>query len=366
MENYHIQNINELDSPALVVFPEIVKENIKKAVVMVGAPTRLWPHIKTHKTLEVIKLCQTVGIENFKCATIAEAELLGMAGVKTALLAYQPVGPKQGRFLALIKKYPNTHFSCLIDDYENAKTLSDLAKNNSTTISIYIDLNIGQNRTGILREQASNLIEKLQKTQYLKIEGIHAYDGHIHDAEEQIRIEKAEKAYQIAKNVKISAESLLGYEINLIISGSPTFPFHAKRNDVVCSPGTFVFWDSGYSNFTDQNFKPAVLVVTRIISKPAEDLICTDLGHKSISAERNITERIILFDKNLTPISQSEEHLVLKTPDNNNYKIGQVLFGFPYHICPTVALYNQIHVVENEKITGETWQILGRKREISI
>ena len=366
MENYNIHNINELDSPALIVFPEIVKENIEKAVKLIGDPNRLWPHIKTHKTAEVVKFCQEFGIQNFKCATIAEAELLGICNAKNALLAYQPVGPKQLRFLELTKKFPNTHFACLIDSFDIAEQLSKLARTKNTQFSIYIDINIGQNRTGILPDLAEVLIQNIQNLPFLVVEGIHAYDGHIHDVDQQTRIEKAENAYNQAKTILYFTEKLFNKKLKLIISGSPTFPFHALREDVICSPGTFVFWDKGYCHFTDQTFKPAVLALTRVISKPKSGYICTDLGHKSISAERNINERIIFFDKNLVPISQSEEHLVLTTTSNENYKIGQALLGIPYHICPTIALYNRIHVVENEQLTGQTWDIIARNREISI
>lgn len=46
------------------------------------------------------------GIRKFKCATIAEAEMLGHINAPDVLLAYQPVGPKISRLLDLIKAYP--------------------------------------------------------------------------------------------------------------------------------------------------------------------------------------------------------------------------------------------------------------------
>ena len=47
------------------------------------------------------------GIKKFKCATIAEAEMLALAEAPDVLLAYQPVGPKADRLVHLIDKYPN-------------------------------------------------------------------------------------------------------------------------------------------------------------------------------------------------------------------------------------------------------------------
>jgi D-serine deaminase-like pyridoxal phosphate-dependent protein len=46
------------------------------------------------------------GITKFKCATIAEAEMLGMIKAPDVVLAYQPLGPKLFRFIELVKKFP--------------------------------------------------------------------------------------------------------------------------------------------------------------------------------------------------------------------------------------------------------------------
>ena len=101
---YTIDNIAELDTPALVLYPDRVRENIRHAIAMVGDPAWLRPHVKTHKSPEVTRLMLAAGIRQFKCATIAEAEMLAMEGAPDVLLAYQPIGPKALRFVTLIKK----------------------------------------------------------------------------------------------------------------------------------------------------------------------------------------------------------------------------------------------------------------------
>src|SRR5882762_7699430 len=105
-EWYTIQDPDQLDSPTLVVYPERVKANIRLALQMAGDPARLRPHIKTHKSPDATRLLLEAGIHKFKCATIAEAEMLAIAGAEDVLLAYQPVGPKLQRFVSLVRKYP--------------------------------------------------------------------------------------------------------------------------------------------------------------------------------------------------------------------------------------------------------------------
>ena len=113
---YCIEDIDKIDSPALVVYRERVLENISTLISMVDDVKRLRPHVKTHKTKEVAELIMSAGIDKYKCATIAEAEMLGMAAATDVLLAYQPTGPKLKRFIELIKKFPSTKYSCLIDN----------------------------------------------------------------------------------------------------------------------------------------------------------------------------------------------------------------------------------------------------------
>ena len=122
---YQINDVSELDSPVLIVFPERVKANIQTAISMVGNVGQLRPHVKTNKSAEATQLMLDAGITKFKCATIAEAEMLGMIKAPDVVLAYQPLGPKLYRFIELIKKFPSTKYSCLTDNISAAKEQAD-------------------------------------------------------------------------------------------------------------------------------------------------------------------------------------------------------------------------------------------------
>ena len=111
---------------------------------------------------------------------------------------------------------------------------------------------------------------------------------------------------------------------------------------------------------------PAIVLVTRIISLPSQSKICTDLGHKSVAAENEITRRVFFLNaEGLKPVGQSEEHLVLETNEHHSYKVGDIFYGLPYHVCPTVALYERVYTIESGKVTGE-WKTVSRDRKITI
>ncbi len=197
--------------------------------------------------------------------------------------------------------------------------------------------------------------------------GLHAYDGHIHASDIAERTRLCEAAYEPVdkmKNLLIEAS----FRVPVIVAGgSPGFPVYAKIKDIECSPGTFVFWDKSYLDlFPDQHFHPAALVLARVISLPGETTLCLDLGHKSIAAENNLYHRVSFLNApELVLISQSEEHLVADAGIGHSWKVGDILFGLPMHICPTCALYDTASIVENGVITG-TWNISARDRKINF
>jgi len=365
---YTIKDIEKLDTPALVIYPGRVKENIIILKSLIDNVARLRPHVKTHKSKDATILMLNAGITKFKCATIAEAEMLGMCKTPDVLLAYQPIGPKLERFINLIETYPETKFSCLVDHNIAAQNISEAALAHQLKINVYIDLNIGMNRTGIAPGPAAlQLYIDCDALPGIKPVGLHAYDGHLHDADLAIRKKKCNEAFESVRKLQQDIKQK-GYPGPVIIAGgSPTFPIHAKREVVECSPGTFVYWDRGYNLIcAEQPFLTAALVVSRVISLPDETKLCLDVGHKSVSAENEIGKRIYFLNApEMVMIGQSEEHLVVDAGKGHHYKVGDVFYGLPYHICPTIALYERAITIENNKISGE-WRNIARDRKINI
>ena len=365
---YHLLNESAVDSPALLVFPDRVKMNINRMIEMIGDVSRLRPHIKTHKTEEGVKLMMDQGIKKFKCATIAEAELLGLCHAPDVLLAYQPVGPKIKRFATLIKKYPQTRFSCLTDNRKAAEEMSEVFIAENLKVNVYIDLNVGMNRTGIAPgPEAYKLYQFCAIHKGLQPVGLHAYDGHFRNPDFAERKAACEKGFESVVDLQ-KALIDLGFEKPLIIAGgSPTFPVHVMHEIAECSPGTCIFWDKGYADLCkEQPFEPATVLLTRVISLPTSTRVTLDLGHKSVAAENEITKRVYFPGaKELIPVGQSEEHLVMEAPEGHHYQPGDVLYGIPYHICPTVALYEKLTVIENGMPAGE-WKVLARSRQLTV
>jgi D-serine deaminase-like pyridoxal phosphate-dependent protein len=364
---YKIANVKEVDSPALLIYPDRVEENIRRLIGIAGDVEKLRPHIKTHKLPEVVRMHLARGIHKFKCATIAEAEMAAACGARDVLLAYQPVGPKVERFLGLEKSFPQTRFAVIADDADALQALSRAARQAHTTVEIFLDIDCGMRRCGVPpTPEAIDLFRLITKSPALKAAGLHAYDGHIHGADLLERTKDCDAAFASVQALKQEIEQA-GMSVHSIVAGgTPTFPIHALRGTVECSPGTYVFWDFGYSTgLPEMDFLPAALVLTRVISKPGPRRLCLDLGHKAIASE-NPHPRVHFPElPDVKAVVHSEEHLVVETSQDKDFAVGDCLYGIPWHICPTVALHSEAVVVRKGR-AKERWRIVARERCLTI
>ncbi len=371
-------NPETIASPALLVFPDKVERNIEHMIEIVGGkPERLRPHIKTHKLGEIVKMQVAKGITKTKCATIAEAEMCARAGSPDVMMAYPPIGPNVARILELVKTFRDVKFSAVCDGLEAAGAIATQFSGAGETLELYIDLNPGMNRTGILPGAgALELVKFLASTKGISFGGVHAYDGHIHDADLDVRKARFKESFDpvFAFIDELSAEGIDTKA--LVTGGSPTMGLHAEKAAekpyaYECSAGTPTLWDTGYEDaFPELGFVWAAALLTRIISKPGEpdeNLICVDLGHKSVAAENPLDKRVRFPSiPDAEFVGQSEEHLVIKTDSASQLSVGDVLYGIPRHICPTVALYQEAVIVKDGIATGERWNIEARARRITI
>ena len=368
MDNWFaLNNLNGIPTPSLVVYPGRITENILRMISIGGGAEKIMPHVKTHKMAEIIRLHISAGINQFKCSTIAEAEMVALCGAKEIVLAMQPTGFQIERFFSLVEKYPGSSFSTLIDCGSILYQIADKAQKFNRIIHLWLDINNGMNRTGIEPgTEALELYKRACALPSVKMKGLHVYDGHIHDADPALRAKHSHDDFEKVGWL-IDAISGSGLEAPVIIAGgSPTFPVHAGHKNTITSPGTTVLWDEGYATrYKDLNFLQAAVIITRVVSRPAAGLLCLDLGHKAIAAEMQHPRMKIMNLVVSEFLNHSEEHLVIKTPEADKYPPGDVLYAVPWHICPTVPRYPAAYVAENGLITGE-WKIDARDRKISV
>lgn len=358
---YKIQNEQEVFTPSVLIYPDRIQENIRRMIKIAGDVSRLRPHVKTHKMAEVVQLQVQQNITKFKCATLTEMEMIAANGGTDILLAYPVLGPDIKRYFSIVKNYPQVKFSVLVDHVKSIADLAAEAQTQQQKVDVFIDIDNGMHRTGIEPEPAFQLARIISKNRWLNIAGLHIYDGHIHVADFESREVQCENDFRAVdelvrqlkdSGIKISEQAC---------GGTFTFPVHAKNKNRTLCPGTPILWDAGYEkNIPDLEFQTAAVLAGRVISKP-HSKVCFDLGCKAMASEMP-HPRLKFLDLQINSVeNQSEEHLVISTPNAETFNPGDFVYAIPVHICPTIALQEQVYVVENNEVAG-TWKVVARKR----
>ncbi len=367
---YQIADTSQIITPALVVFRELLEDNLRRMIEIAKRPERLRPHCKTHKTREIARMELERGVIKHKCATFAEAEMLADVGIRDIFLAYNLVGPNIRRAVEFLTRYPGVTFCVTADHPRSIALLGDAMQAAGQTIDVLLDIDVGQHRTGVpVGPKAKELYRQIASTPGLRAGGFHVYDGHQH---QESRDERREAVLTEFRKVQAFRDELVRDGLlvpRLVSGGTASFPIYAEIDDptIELSPGTCVLNDIGYSeHFPDLIFPPAAVMLTRVVSRPAPDRITLDLGYKAVASDPPAGKRVFFPElPDAVHVLQNEEHLVLQTARAEEFQPGDELIAIPRHVCPTCALHRQLFVIAGGKLV-DRWDVVSRDRWITI
>lgn len=363
---YELKETEGIISPCLIYYVDIIRDNIKKAIEIAGTSERLWPHVKSHKSIDMVKTQMEYGITKFKTATVAEAEMAAEAGATEVILAYPLVGPNMVRLVNLAKAYPDTVFYAIEDDKDQFEALSHVCVAEQMVLPVLVDVNMGMNRTGVDIDRLEELYRYADGLPGIRMRGLHCYDGNHNNQDIAVRCAEVDETNRRVMAVidKLASE---GVACDIVVAGgTPSFPCHAKGTAWYLSPGTAFITDAGYyKNLPELPFVPGAAVMARVISHPAKGVFTTDLGYKGIASDPSAQRGYIVGLEEAEPIIHSEEHWVFRLEDESRIPpIGTCLYVIPTHICPTSALYPEVLVARDGQTIG-TWKVTARNRKIT-
>ena len=368
LETYAVKDAGRIVTPALLIYPKIVDQNIRITLGMVGNDPQRWrPHIKTAKVGAVIRQMIGRDIRNFKCSTTLELLTACQAGAADVLVAFAMTGANARRVLEVAGQFPKTRVSVLVEASEK------LAAWHDTGIGIFVDVNPGMNRTGVCNERADEIV-KLAREAGPAFRGLHWYDGHISSGEPAERKATAYQGYDRLMEIVNAVEAAVGEVGEVITSGTPVAPYgylYAGFTNASfvhrISPGTLVYNDTtSLKQLAGFGYQPAAIVLTTVISHPLPERITCDAGHKSVSADAGVPTCAVIAHPELTPLKPSEEHLPLAVKVGaTGPHLGEALYLIPRHVCPTVNNFDCALLVRNGEVESVE-SVAARGREAPL
>jgi len=363
------QSVMEVPTPALLIDLDVFESNMAAMRDACAARSRNYrPHGKAHKSPVIAKKQLEYGAQGQCAAKLGEAEVLVNGGIRDVLITAPVVGPRKiQRLLALQAITPDV--KVVVDSLENIKDLSAASAAKNRKLKVLIDVNVGQNRTGIdTPQEAADLARQIDREKGLELAGIQGYGGnnqHIVAFENRRAIEllSLDRAVQARRAVEKA-----GFPVGILsVGGTGTYNIDTEIPEVTeIQPGSFIFMDAHYSSIGGPNnadfsdFGNSLSVLTTIISHPSKGRAITDGGNKALSTDESMP-----VPKGLTGVAYwpgGDEYGIigLKKP-NRELKVGDKLEFIPGHCDTTVNLYNYFFGVR-KGVVEAVWPIEGRGR----
>ena len=354
-----VAGADALRTPALIVDLDAVDANIAATLALLGNDAGRWrPHLKTAKLALTMRRIRAAGIRQAKCSTALELETACEEGFEDVLLAYPVTGPQIRTVKRIAEAWPAVAVSVLVEEAAMVATWR------GSRVGLFIDLNSGMDRTGMLLEAGDQIVGLARGIvdSGLRFDGLHYYDGHASDfaPADAGRLVHAGYDRLLAIVERLAAAGLRPPEI--VTAGTPAFPyarsypgFAAAGTVHRVSPGTVLYNDrrSLQQLPASAGYRPAVFVLSRVVSHPGPHRICVDAGHKSVSADAGDPTCEVLGHPDFSPRHPSEEHLPIDLPlDIGLPPRGALLWLLPSHVCPTVNNFDHAAIVSAGQLQG--------------
>ena len=358
---------SSIDTPQLIVSEEILQRNIAEMASFARSiNVKLRPHIKTHKSLEIARLQMAAGAVGISCAKVGEAEVMVNDGnIDDILLAYPIVGAlKYERLVPLMEK---ARIAVAVDSSAAIDEIARAMMKHERTIDIYLEVNTGQNRSGVMwGDEAVGFAQQIDTHPNLRLAGIMTHEGHVAFVDvDQIVAEArsaGEKMVQTAEMIRSH-----GIELPTVSVGSTPA---ARLTPTVAGitemrPGTYVFNDNSLFRFGDQWGVEdcAARFVATVVSRTADDRCVIDAGAKTLALDPSKSHEghgFIVGHPEVIIEKLSEEHGVCKLPAGvEGFQVGDTVEVIPNHVCPTINLMDQMAVVRDGKVI-DYWKVAAR------
>lgn len=352
---YAIGGLESVVTPALAIYSDHVAANIAATLRLAGGDANRWrPHIKTAKLAFTMKLLVEHGVRQFKCSTSLELLAGCESGAADVLVAYPMVGANAARVRDIAARFPGVRVSVLVENESQAAAWV------GSGIGVFIDVNPGMDRTGIDQGRVPDILA-LAKALGIGFRGLHYYDGQIHTVDEAARAEAFAGYDRLMELTGALGQTGIAVE-EVVTSGTPALPYGLaypgfRDSGFVhrVSPGTVVYHDTSSTELLSavEGYRPAALVIARVVSHPAPDRFTCDAGHKSVSADAGVPTCAVLGRPDLTPLKPSEEHLPIQVAAGAaRPSIGEFVYLIPRHVCPTVNNFDDALIVRGGQIVA--------------
>lgn len=351
----------QLASPAVLIEADAMERNLRgMQQICDAAGVELWPHIKTHKMVPVLRRQLDLGAAGATCAKLGEAEALLTAGVRRIFVAHSLADRRHAPRLRALAAQIDQLILAVTSEI-HYETLEGVLAEADLRLAVLMAVDTGLGREGVRGpEAAARLAARIRASSRMALIGLYTHEGH---------------AYQASSAVEVAAQvhQTMGEYVRAVGGALPIWPgcsvtaaFLASQAGVkAVRPGSYVFGDLFLAEVSKvmPMADVALTVLATVIDRPESGLALIDAGSKVFSSDKTgggLTARCVEFP-GIVVNRLSEEHGFLNGPGVEALSPGDRLRFIPAHVCPVVNLASQVHLVRDQGVLA-TWTVDARGR----
>ncbi|MGE5353108.1 MAG: alanine racemase, partial [Acidobacteriota bacterium] len=330
-----------------------------------SAGKALRPHAKTHKCSSLAKMQIEHGAIGVCAAKVSEAEALARAGVSGILITGPVSTPQKVERLADILTV-SPSLIVAVDNRESIKLLSQVLRERGLSIEVLLDINAGQNRTGVMPEEAVELAAYISSFENLTLLGIQAYAGHLqHIPDYEMRRSSSKVCLEKAANVyRVLQEKYEKCHI-FSTSGTGTFAADAAIPEITeFQVGSYISMDAEYLsvrgtmvNDGSDSLRSALTLLSSVVSTNQENFVTIDAGLKAMYKDGGVPVVVTPEFSKLQYDWFGDEYGKLTSKGGAKLPhLGTVVELITSHCDPTINLYDRFYLTRGNEVVG-SWEI---------
>ncbi|NWF90822.1 MAG: alanine racemase [Ignavibacteriaceae bacterium] len=357
--------IYDLDTPCLLLDYDAMLANITNThTFIINKGKEIRSHVKAHKCSQLAEIQIKNGAHGLCTATLSEAEKLFKKGFDNILIT-RPIAEKIKIQKVIQLTQESKNIFVVVDNENTAAFIDELNSNSSLPVQIFLDIDVGFGRTGFQPDSVIQTALNIQNKKNLVIKGIQAYHGNVqHIQKYEDRKTQTLSRMQIAADIFCELKKK-GFELSIFSgggTGSHAMDVQIKELTEL-QIGSYLLMDAQYlevdlyGESSYPNLKPALFVLSTVISANNKNYFTVDAGLKSIY--RDSPNPIVLNETNEQLKYEwfgDEFGKIIAKVDDSNLKLGSKLKIIPSHCDPTINLYDKVYLFSDSKVL-DTFEI---------
>lgn len=346
--------IEDIDTPAVVVFLDRLEANIARVQRLVGGRGLAnRPHVKTHKIPAIAALQLKAGAVGLTCQKLGEAEVFIDAGLcDDYLITFNIMGErKTDRLMELARRVKR--MAVVADNDVVLRGLSEAGLRHGSDIALLIECDTGFGRNGVQTPEAAlDLARLASKLPRIVFQGLMAYPNTAPKTQEFFT-----RALELFGTAGIAVPVVSGGGTPALASLAD-YPMMTEHR-----AGTYVYNDvmmvhSGVAAWEDC----ALQVRATVVSRPAPERAVLDCGSKVLTSDQYYVQHYgrLAHYPGAVISALSEEHAIVDlTQCPARPRIGEVVDVIPNHCCAVSNMNDEVHGVRGG-VVEVTWPVAAR------